>query len=164
MTLRKSGLVAAVLVAVSFGLGSPVVMAAGKPAKLASAAAPKKKLYDRLGGKQAIKAVVDEFVANCGADKRINSFFGGLAKDPAKMTAFKKKLVDQVCQATGGPCKYTGKTMKETHKGMGVTTAHFNAVVEDLTKALDKLKVPAPEKKELLAALGPMKKDIVEVK
>jgi hemoglobin len=125
--------------------------------KKKEAAPAKKSLYDRLGGKDAIKAVVDEFVANVVADKRINKFFA--KADAAKL---KGHLVDQVCMATGGPCKYTGKDMKTAHKGMGVKDADFTALVEDLVKALDKFKVPKAEKDELLGALGGMKGDIVE--
>lgn len=118
-----------------------------------------KSLYDRLGGQKAIVAVVDEFVANVAADKRINSFFAKTDIPP-----FKAKLVDQICEASGGPCKYKGKDMKTAHKGMGVSTADFTALVEDLVKALDKFKVPKAEKDELLGVLGPMQKDIVEKK
>jgi len=116
-----------------------------------------KSLYERLGGKKAIVAVVDDFVANVGADTRINKFFA--ATDLAKL---KMHLVNQICEASGGPCKYTGRTMKEAHEGMGVSTADFNALVEDLVKALDKHKVGEKEKNELLSVLGPMKTDIVE--
>ncbi len=121
-----------------------------------------KSLYDRLGGKKAITAVVDDFVANVAADARINKFFALAASDPKRMATFKEKLVDQICQAGGGPCKYAGKSMKEAHAGMGISTADFNALVEDLVKALDKLKVGEKEKNELLSVLGPMKGDIVE--
>jgi hemoglobin len=72
-------------------------------------------------------------------------------------------LVEQVCQASGGPCTYTGKTMKDAHAGMKITEADFNALVEDLTKSLDKFKVAEREKNELLGALGGMKGDIVGV-
>ena len=71
-------------------------------------------------------------------------------------------LVNQICEASGGPCKYAGKDMKSAHTGMGVSGADFDALVEDLVWALDKLKVGKTEKSELLAALGPMKSDIVE--
>ena len=74
---------------------------------------------------------------------------------------YKAKLVDQICEASGGPCKYTGKDMKTAHAGMGVTDADFDALVGDLVATLDKFKVPEKEKSELLGALGPMKKDIV---
>lgn len=131
-------------------------------ATVSVAATMEKSLYDRLGGKKAIVAVVDEFVARVAADKRINGFFKDTAADPKRLAKFKNNLVNQICQATGGPCKYTGKDMKTAHKGMGITDADFNALVEDLSGALDKFKVGAKEKGDLLAALGPLKKDIVE--
>ncbi len=117
-----------------------------------------KSLYDRLGGKSAIAAVVDTFVAKVAADPRINKKFAR-----TNIPRFKVELVDQVCAETGGPCAYTGKSMKEAHRNMGVTDGEFNALVEDLTYALNAFKVPAREQKELLDALGSMKGDIVEV-
>jgi len=120
-----------------------------------------KSLYDRLGGKNAITAVVDEFVGRVAADKRINAFFMATASDPKRLAKFKSNLVDQICEASGGPCKYKGKDMKSAHAGMGVGEADFGALVEDLSAALDKFKVGAAEKNDLLGALGPMKKDIV---
>lgn len=128
----------------------------------AAAATTTKKLYERLGGKKAIKAVVDEFVSNVAADTRINSFFAATAGDKKRLAKFKGNLVNQICQGSGGPCKYTGKDMKTAHAGMGVQGQHFGALVEDLVKALDKFKVPEKEKGELLAILGPMQSDIVE--
>lgn len=115
-------------------------------------------LYDRLGGKDAITAVIDDFVANVAADKRINPRFA-----KTNIPHLKQMLVDQVCQATGGPCTYTGKSMRDAHQGMKITEAEFNALVEDLTQSLDKHGVPATEKTELLTALGGMKGDIVGV-
>jgi hemoglobin len=116
----------------------------------------KKSLYDRLGGKQAITGVVDDFIANVAADSRINQRFAG-----TNIPRLKTMLVDQICEATGGPCKYTGKDMKTVHAGMRITEGEFNALVEDLVKSLDKFKVPGPEKNELLTALGGMKPQIV---
>jgi hemoglobin len=126
--------------------------------------AKEKSLYDRLGGKKAITAVVDEFVGRVANDKRINAYFGATASDPARLKAFKGKLVDQICQASGGPCKYKGKDMKSAHMGMGISGADFDALVEDLVGALDTFKVGVHEKDQLLGALGPMKTDIVEKK
>jgi hemoglobin len=114
-------------------------------------------LYERLGGKPALTAVIDQFVANVANDTRINGRFA--TTDIARL---KHNLVDQVCMGTGGPCTYTGRDMKTTHAGMGVTTADFNALVQDLVAALDAFKVPEREKQELLGILGPMKEDIVE--
>ena len=122
----------------------------------------KKTLYVRLGGKKAITAVVDEFVNIVAADTRINSFFAKTAADPQRLAMFKGKLVDQICEASGGPCKYKGLDMKTSHKGLGISDADFGALVEDLVKALDKFNVGETEKNELLGALGPMKADIVE--
>jgi hemoglobin len=130
-------------------------------APLLAQQAAQKSLYDRLGGKTAITAVVDEFVGRVAADKRINAFFAETAKDPGRLMAFKNKLVDQICEASGGPCKYAGKDMKAAHAGMGVTEKDFNALVDDLTGALDKFKVASADKQGLLGVLGPMKKDIV---
>jgi hemoglobin len=124
--------------------------------------AKERNLYDRLGGKKAITAVVDEFVGRVAMDNRINHYFAAAAADPMRLKTFKMKLVDQICQASGGPCKYTGKDMKSAHMGMGVSGADFNALVEDLVGALDKFKVGEKEKSELLGALGPMKSDVVE--
>src|SRR3984957_16462623 len=100
-----------------------------------------KTLYERLGGKKAIVAVVDEFVGRVAADSRINGFFKDTAASPKRLAKFKKNLVDQICQAGGGPCKYMGKDMKSAHAGMGISGADFNALVEDLVGALDKFKV-----------------------
>jgi hemoglobin len=115
-----------------------------------------KSLYDRLGGIDAIRAVVDDFVGNVAADKRINKFFANTDID-----RLKRNLVNQICQGTGGPCVYTGRSMKEAHAGMGVRSRDFNALVGDLGKTLKKFKVPAREQKELVAILAPTKKDIV---
>src|ERR1700728_978515 len=119
-------------------------------------------LYKSLGGKKAIVAVVDDFVGRCAADTRINSFFKATAADPKRLAKFKKNLIDQICEASGGPCKYKGKDMKTAHAGMGVSGADFDALVEDLVASLDKFKVKDADKQALLGVLGPMKKDIVE--
>lgn len=116
-----------------------------------------KNLYTRLGGKTAIRAVVNDFVGNVAADKRINKFFA-----KTDIPNLKRQLTNQICQGSGGPCKYTGRSMKDAHRGMGVSGTDFGALVEDLQKSLNKFKVPAREQGELLAILGPMKKDIVE--
>jgi len=123
-----------------------------------------KSLYDRLGGRTAIVAVVDDFVANCAADTRINKFFAGTAADPKRLAVFKNNLVDQICEASGGPCKYMGKDMKSAHAGMGISNADFDALVDDLTKTLGKFKVGKAEQGQLLGVLGPMRPQIVEKK
>lgn len=118
--------------------------------------AKKKSLYDRLGGLDAIKQVIADFVGNVAADERINGRFAN-----ADIEHLKTMLVEQVCEATGGPCKYSGKDMVTAHTGMNLTDDEFNALVEDLVTTLDKFRVAQAEKDELLGALGGMKGDIV---
>jgi hemoglobin len=119
-------------------------------------------LYKSLGGKKAITAVVDDFVGRVAADTRINSFFKATAADPARLAKFKKNLVDQICEAAGGPCKYKGKDMKTAHAGMGIASSDFDALVQGLVASLDKFMVKDADQQALLGVLGPMKKDIVE--
>ncbi len=118
-------------------------------------------LYDRLGGVDAIKLVVKDFVnEQVAKDDRINTKFFNNADLPK----LEEHLVNQICQATGGPCKYTGRSMKETHAGMGVDEAGWNALVEDLQKSLAKFNVGKQEQDELIGALAKMHDDIVEKK
>ena len=137
--------------------GCNTVESTSSPAMSKSTAMADKSLYDRLGGKPAITAVVDDFVGRVAADNRINGKFAN-----TDIPKFKMLLVEQLCQATGGPCTYTGRSMKATHAGMGVSSSDFDALVGDLVATLNKFKVPEREKNELLGALGPMKGDIVE--
>lgn len=115
-------------------------------------------LYERLGGIEAITAVVEHFRDRVAGDDRINLKFA--RTDLARL---RKMLIDQVCEATGGPCRYNGRGMKEAHAGMKVTTGEFNALVEDLVATQNHFKVPKAEQDELLALLGPLKGEIVEV-
>jgi len=137
-------------------LGVVALVAAGCASMESGSTMAKKSLYDRLGGKPAITAVVDDFIGNVAADTRINRRFAG-----ANIPRLKTRLVDQVCEATGGPCKYSGQSMLDAHRGMNITDAEFTALVEDLVKSLDKFKVPAQEKTELLTAFGGLKPQIV---
>jgi hemoglobin len=102
--------------------------------------------------------VVDSFVARCAGDERINPKF--VRTDVPRL---KKMLVDQVCEATGGPCTYIGRWMKTTHDGMGVTAGEFDALVEDLVATLNEFDVPKAEEDELLGLLAPLRDDIVEI-
>lgn len=118
-----------------------------------------KSLYDRLGGVDAIKAVVKDFVEERVAkDNRINARF--MNTDIPKLEGL---LTDQICAATGGPCTYTGRSMKETHAGMHITEAEFTALVEDLEASLEKFNVGKAEQDELIGALAKMHDDIVGV-
>ena len=120
----------------------------------------KKSLYDRLGGYDAIAAVVDDFITRLATDQRFQRFFTGFSNDSKKR--LRQHILDQFCAAAGGPCVYMGRDMKTTHTGLGITEDDWNAAAKHLVEALDKYKVPKAEKDELLAFVVTQKKDIVE--
>jgi hemoglobin len=122
--------------------------------------AQEKTLYQRLGGYDAISAVVNEFANRLFADKKIERFFGTLSNDTREK--FKQHNTSLVCAATGGPCTYLGRSMTTSHQGMKVSETDFNVVAGHLAATLDKFKVPATEKNELLGIIGSMKGQIVE--
>ena len=154
--MRKLILTTAIVLGMAI---TPSVASAKKMAKAAAHKTMEKSLYERLGGAPAVSAVIDDFAGRVLADARINAKFA--KSDPGRLVANLKTFVTE---ATGGPKGYKGQTMKASHHNMGVTDGEFGALVGDLVATLDKFNVPAKEKGELLAALGPLGKDIVEVK
>lgn len=117
-------------------------------------------LYQRLGGHDALAAVVDEFIARLAADPQLQRFLTGLSTDSKKR--LRQHLLEQFCAATGGPCIYLGRDMKTVHTGLGITEKDWEAGAKDLVAALDKFKVPQREKDEVVAFVASLKKDIVE--
>ena len=120
----------------------------------------KKTLYARLGGYDAVAAVVDDFIGRLVADKRFTKFFVGHSEDSLKR--IRQHIVDQFCNAAGGPCQYIGRDMKTSHKGLGITGDDWDAAATHLVETLDKFKLPKAEKDELLAFVISLRKDIVE--
>ena len=135
---------------------SIVAIAATLALSAGSAIAAEKSLYDRLGGKPALEAVVGELWKITSADGRINKYFA-----KTKPEAFAGQLVDFLCEASGGPCKYKGKDMVGAHTGMKLSAADFDALAENTVKALDKFKVPAKEKNEVMTMLGGLKGSVI---
>lgn len=136
----------------------PADTAAPAEAKQADAkGAPKKPLFERLGGKAAIEAVVDDFLGRVSQDTTINSGFA-----VSHVPRLRQRLIELVCVGSGGPCTYSGRDMATAHAGLGISGPQFDALVGHLVATLDKFKVPAAEKGELLSILGPMKPAIVE--
>jgi hemoglobin len=115
-------------------------------------------LYERLGGTDGITAATHAFEERAGKDARINQKFARTDLD--RLT---KEFVDQVCQATGGPCTYTGRNMTETHAHMGVTSGEFEAFMEDFTAVLDDFKVGQADQDQLVSFLRSFRGEIVEV-
>ena len=118
----------------------------------------KRSLNERLGGQQAIITVVDAFVANVAADKRIDRFFAN-----TDMPLLKRRLVEQIYAGAGGPGEYKGGCMRVAHGGLGIRDLAVDALVQDLGKTQNEFKVPARQQKELVALPAPMSKDIVEL-
>jgi hemoglobin len=119
--------------------------------------APERSLYERVGGRPAIEAVVEDSIANLAADTRINKRFGS-----AHIPTLQRQLVDLLCVRLGGPCTYTGANMSAAHEGMFIRADEFDALIEDLEKSMDKLRVPAREKGEVLVILRQMKGSIID--
>ena len=121
-----------------------------------TASAAGKTLYERLGGEAAHAAVVDQFVAYNNADAKIAPRW-----QASDMDELKEYLTELLCEATGGPCAYTGKAMDVAHSGLNVTREEFARVAQNLVRGLDKFKVPAQEKGELLAIVGSLQGQVV---
>lgn len=113
-------------------------------------------LYNTFGGKEGITKIVDDFVGFVAADTRINFQFA-----KTDIPRLKGHLVDMICGATGGPCKYAGRDMVSAHAGMGITNAQFNALAEDMQRAWDKNSIPYRQQNKLMAMLAPMEHQIV---
>ena len=123
--------------------------------------AQEKSLYDRLGGYNAISAVVDEFAAKLFADPVVGKRFFGMSDDSRE--GFRQKNKNLVCKVTGGPCKVISRTAAVTHGGLGIKASEFDIVVNHLVDSLNKIQVPDREQQELLAIVGTLRPDIVEV-
>jgi hemoglobin len=140
-----------------FGLVLSLLLTLG----LATPAHPQEKsLYQRVGGYDALAAVVDDFITRLVTDKQFEKFFAGAGNDSKKR--IRQHILDQFCAATGGPCVYNGRDMKTSHTGLGITNAEWDAAAKHLVASLDKFKVPEREKGEILAFVTSLKKDIVE--
>ena len=121
-----------------------------------------KSLYERLGGYDAISAVVNELAVRLVKDEKLGVYFKGLSNDSKRKLI--AHLTDFVCSATGGPCIYTGRDMKTSHEGLGITEEEWNRFVRITKEVLDKFKVPAREQQEFLQLVSPLKSVIVEKK
>ena len=124
--------------------------------------APAKTLYDRLGGVYAIASVVDNFVERLLVDTTLNANPAiKEARNRVPKAGLKFQVTALVCEVTGGPYKYAGRTMKEAHKNLHITEKEWDAMVADFKKTLAQFKVPAAEQKELIDIVASTKPDIV---
>jgi hemoglobin len=157
-TFRHSLLVALMLCVIPASVVS--TLAAPLPATPAAPqAAAQDSLYKRLGGYDALAAVTDDFLGRLLADTKESRFFVGLSTD--SKTKVRQHVVDFLCVATGGPCKYTGRDMETAHTGLNITEEDWNISVKALGDTLNKFKVPAREQGEVVNAIASLKSKIV---
>ena len=123
--------------------------------------AQEKSLYERLGGYDAISAVVDDFARKLFADPVVGRRFFGMSDDSRQ--GFRQKNKNLVCKVTGGPCKVISRSAAVTHGGLGIKASEFDIVVNHLGDTLIKFQVPEKEQQELLTIIGTLRPDIVEV-
>ena len=142
----KNALVAAVLFALAGCAGNPAPPT--PPAKDA--------FYRELGGTEGITKVVDAFFRRLNNDARINTLFRNVDHNDLR-----RLVIEQLCEATGGPCKYTGRSMEEAHSGLNLTNADFDAFVEDLKVGMTDAKVPYASQQKLIGMLAPMRPQVV---
>ena len=150
----------------SFARSTPVMSAQESAEKVTTdqiaLSIPENTLYTRLGGYNAIAAVIDDATTFVFADPVIGKYFIGLGTNSQQR--LRQLLVDQFCQAAGGPCVYTGRTMKLSHSGMdgGLSNSEFNAFANAVSQALDKNRVNPPAKAQVLAFVESLRTKIVE--
>src|SRR5262249_55690302 len=124
---------------------------------------PSPSLYDRLGGVYSIATVVDDFIERLLVNDTLNANPAiNDARKRVPKAGLKFHVTALVCEVTSGPCKYSGRSMKEAHEHLNINEAQWQAMVTDFRKTLDKFKVPAKEQEELIAIVGSTKKDIVK--
>jgi hemoglobin len=115
-----------------------------------------KTLYESMGGESVLRIAVDHFADNVQTDDRINFTFA-----EADIVKFKRLIFEQLCNLSGGPCKYTGRDLRTAHAKLSINNAEFNALAEDLYLALDQAGVPYRLQNKLMALLAPMQHQIV---
>lgn len=147
ITTVGAGLALALALAFPTGVG----LAEEKPAKT---------LYERMGGYDVMSAIVEDFLGRLRDDEAFKRFGGGRSKDSQERT--KQLIKDQFCAHTDGPCAYTGREMKTSHEGLGITDAEWESMMLKLNATLDKFEIGETEKKEFIAVIEKTRKDIVE--
>jgi hemoglobin len=117
----------------------------------------KASLFESMGGEPKLRMAVERFTDVVLADSRINFTFGDTDIDK-----FKQLLYEQLCNLSGGPCKYSGRDMRTAHQKLGINNAEFNALAEDLYIGMGQAGIPYRLQNKLMAKLAPMQHDIVK--
>ncbi|HEY3332306.1 MAG TPA: hypothetical protein VGK19_19915 [Capsulimonadaceae bacterium] len=121
---------------------------------------PTDSLYTRLGGYDVIALIADDFVQRMTSDPQLKPFFGGMSTD--SRGRMRQLTVDLIASKAGGPVNFVGRDMRTTHAGLGVTDADWQRVLSDFGASVDKYKVPAPERRDLMTLVTTLKDQLVE--
>ena len=122
----------------------------------------KQSLYNRLGGVYSVATVVDDLIDRVMADPRLNANpLVDEAHHRVPPAGFKYLVTEMVCWAAGGPQKYTGKPMAESHSHLNISPQEWDAFLDDFQQTLDKFNVPGEEQAELKAIVNSTRSDIV---
>ena len=149
---RKNKLISAVVATIFFALG---------PCATGNTVAQEKTLYERLGGYDAISAVVDDFAGKLFIDPVVGARFFGMSEDSRE--GFRQKNKNLVCNVTGGPCEIISRSATKSHRGLGIKASEFDIVAQHLVDTLNKFNVPEKEHNELMVIIGSLRPDIVEI-
>ena len=143
-------------------LAAVIVIMAGAATQTARAQVTQPSLYERLGGAYSIATVVDDFIERLLVNATLNANPAiKEARARVPKAGLKFHVTTLVCEVSGGPCKYTGRTMKESHERLNITQAEWDAMVADFKATLNKFHVPQREQQELVTIVGSTKNDIV---
>ena len=143
-------------------LAAVIVIMAGVATQTATAQVKQPSLYERLGGTYSIATVVDDFIERLLVNATLNANPAiKEARTRVPKAGLKFHVTTLVCEVSGGPCKYTGQTMKESHERLNITPAEWDAMVADFKATLNKFNVPQREQQELITIVGSTKNDIV---
>ncbi len=115
-------------------------------------------LYTALGGEAGVEEIADNFIMEIANDDRVIAYF-----EDANVDRFRQFFIEHLCMLTDGPCEYTGDTLVDTHVGMNVTVAAFNAIVEDLMAAMNKADIAIGTQNRLLARMAELREQIIQM-
>jgi hemoglobin len=148
--------------AISAAFATGLVITAGAAAPTALAQAKQPSLYERLGGVYSIATVVDDFIERLLVNATLNANPAiSEARARVPKAGLKFHVTALVCEVSGGPCRYTGRSMKESHQHLNISPVEWDAMVTDFKATLDKFKVPQREQQELITIVGSTRNDIV---
>jgi hemoglobin len=117
-------------------------------------------LYKRMGGYDTIAAITDDFLTKLVAHEQMKRFFFGASE--STRTRRRQHIVDFICAKTGGPCAYTGRSMKDSHKGLSITEDDWNTLLELFLQSLKKCGLRHSESQDLMDLISSLKSDILE--